>query len=158
MSAKQSEIDALKRRVRQLEAVVQAQQQSIGSTTRFRRAGASSWSPVSTCRLGASICRSLWTTSTSLRPIGLTSALKDLIRKSVYVFGRFDGWSPGFDQMDDRSEVRSVGRTRRLTLAAGYDPSEYFRLKLEYYHYLDDSAWEPGLSGHGAIAQVTGRF
>jgi hypothetical protein len=90
--------------------------------------------------------------------VTLVAKLRDWLKAPAYLFGRVEGWNPGFDQAPDDGTVED---TRRLALGIGFDFSDAIRLKLEYYDYRSpegEGAREPGLSERGGIAQVTARF
>ncbi|MFQ5685416.1 MAG: hypothetical protein ACE5GV_02020 [Candidatus Scalindua sp.] len=93
--------------------------------------------------------------------VSLVTDLEEIVKRPLYLFGRYDTWDPDYDLLldaDDDTIKHEVENLKRLTLGFGYRITELLNLKIEYFDYRGVGTTEPTFDDSSVTFQLTARY
>ena len=90
--------------------------------------------------------------------VTLIANLQEWLKRSLYVYGRYEEWRPRYDVINVDDVNYAVNKIPALTVGLGYHLNDYLLLKLEYTDNLGHRTEEPGFQKRVGIAQLVASF
>lgn len=91
--------------------------------------------------------------------ITLIANLEEWLKRSLYMYGRYEEWNPRYDFLEVDGVNYAVKQSiPALTVGLGYHLNDYLLLKLEYTNTLGHQTEEPDFQKQLGIAQLVASF